>query len=85
MADFCQQCSLEIFLEDFGELTGLTTEEKINKTNKFPIALCEGCGPCQVDHNGICVTHKECLLLVKDLVLREKYWPEGEEKLWQKK
>jgi hypothetical protein len=54
MADFCQQCSLAIFGEDFGDL----------KTGKDlppapPIqgwdAICEGCGPTIVDANGKCI------------------------------
>ena len=51
MADFCQQCSLENFAHDFGDLAGLVpvSSTAIN-------VVCEGCGPnCLVDNNGRCV------------------------------
>lgn len=54
MADFCMQCSLEIFDEDFGDL------KDIVKTNQTLETICEGCGDCIVDYLGRCIS-KECL------------------------
>ncbi len=58
MADFCKQCSIEHFGEDF---------EDFKPHNKAPLkegfgwaALCEGCGPTLVDDNGACIAN--CLL-----------------------
>lgn len=54
MADFCKQCA-----EDLGfpqsDFIGLTTKENTEK-KLFPVVLCEGCGPIQVDHEGVCVS-----------------------------
>lgn len=55
MADFCMQCSLELFQIDFGDLAGMSTREDTYK-GLFCFALCEGCGPIQVDHEGRCVS-----------------------------
>lgn len=49
MADFCKQCSLEIFGEDFEDLKGLCEEGHTTFT------LCEGCGFTAVNHLGVCV------------------------------
>lgn len=55
MADFCKQCSEELFGEDFGDLKGLCTE------GDFVQTICEGCGfDCVVDHEGRCVS-EDCL------------------------
>ncbi len=52
MADFCQQCSIEMFGEDGRDLAELCKDgEKI-------MVLCEGCGPTFVDHAGRCIEHK---------------------------
>jgi len=51
MADFCQQCALDIFGEDIGDLAGISTAAD-TEASLFPIVLCEGCGPVQVDHMG---------------------------------
>ena len=59
MADFCKQCSIELFGEDYGNFKGLTLE-KDWKDNKACIVLCEGCGYIQVDPEGNCVS-KDCL------------------------
>lgn len=59
MADFCKQCSITGFGEDYGDLAGLSTEED-TRNNLYVMVLCEGCGPCQVDHTGKCVT-SDCL------------------------
>lgn len=59
MADFCAQCSKEIFGEDSGDLAGIS---KLNDEAKglYPIVLCEGCGPIMVDHAGNCIS-SDCL------------------------
>lgn len=65
MADFCKQCSEELFGEDFGDLQGLSTiGNDINRS--YTAVLCEGCGPTMVNSKGECVYHngktsKECL------------------------
>ena len=49
MADFCKQCSEDMFGKDFGDLT---------HDSFGPIwALCEGCGfRCLVEKDGTCVS-----------------------------
>ncbi len=60
MADFCTDCSIEMFDKDFKELAGLSTEED-TKNELYCMALCEGCGPIQVDHTGKCISG-DCLV-----------------------
>lgn len=55
MADFCAQCSVDIWGKDYGDMKGITTERQ-TKDNLFAVVLCEDCGPCQVDHLGNCVS-----------------------------
>lgn len=55
MADFCSQCSLEIFNEDSFDLIGLSTFED-DMQGMYAVTLCEDCGPCQVDSLGRCVS-----------------------------
>lgn len=55
MADFCKQCSIEIFGEDFGDLANLGGEIKL-EPGYYWGALCEGCGPNYVDDEGKCVS-----------------------------
>lgn len=59
MADFCRQCSIDIFGEDTGDMAGISTIESTNQ-QMFALVLCEDCGPCQVDHEGTCVS-VDCL------------------------
>lgn len=54
MADFCKQCSIELFDENFGELANLVTEAQFNE-GKVAFVLCEGCGSTTVDHTGTCI------------------------------
>lgn len=55
MADFCKQCSLEMFGEDFRELAHLMDESKYDTENGWGAGvLCEGCGPTVVDYEGVC-------------------------------
>lgn len=60
MADFCKECSEELFGEDFGDLKGLLTEED-TKNERYAGVICEGCGFIQVDHTGKCIGGKNCL------------------------
>ena len=65
MADFCQQCSVEIFQKDYRELANLCKEGELVQ------ALCENCGSCIVNHNGTCImddsdTHKDNNLKILD-------------------
>ena len=53
MADFCKQCSIEHFGEDFRELAGLSTAEDTAK-GLFACGICEGCSGSLFDHEGIC-------------------------------
>lgn len=61
MADFCKKCSINMFDSDYGDLKGLSTEEDTNN-GLFPVVICEGCGPIQVNHEGVCVSEdcEEC-------------------------
>lgn len=58
MADFCQQCSLELFKEDLGDLAGLT-EARSTELGTYASVRCEQCGQTFVDHLGRCVA--DCL------------------------
>lgn len=60
MADFCKQCSEELFGEDFRDLAGLLDDMEDGPDGYFAEALCEGCGPCWVDNSGTC--HVDCTL-----------------------
>jgi hypothetical protein len=59
MADFCAQCSIDNFGDDFRDMAGISTESD-TRVCRFAVVLCEDCGPCQVDHNGQCVS-VDCL------------------------
>lgn len=48
MADFCRQCSIELFGEDFKDLAGLCKEGEV------VTVICEGCGYTTVDCDGNC-------------------------------
>jgi hypothetical protein len=58
MADYCKQCSRNVFGEDYGDLAGLV--ESDNKGG-LVYAICEGCehdGMCLVDMHGACTIRK---------------------------
>jgi hypothetical protein len=59
MADFCKQCSIENFGEDYRDLAGITTQEDWEQ-GRACVVLCEGCGPIQVDPEGNCTGN--CIL-----------------------
>lgn len=48
MADFCRQCSFELFGEDRKDLAGLGEVEE----GYGWAVLCERCGPVMVDNEG---------------------------------
>lgn len=47
MADFCKECSIEVFGEDCGDLAGLCEDDECIAV------LCEHCGFILVDHTGL--------------------------------
>ena len=53
MADFCKECSIEMFNEDFRELAGIVPE------GQTALVICEGCGFIRVDHNGVRLSYYE--------------------------
>jgi len=57
MADFCRQCSFNIWGdENLTDFNNIQTEEN-TKNNLITHVLCEDCGPnCEVDHTGKCVS-----------------------------
>ena len=54
MADFCQQCSQEMFGEDFKELANMGDDTPLKPGWGYQV-LCEGCGPTLVDNDGKCI------------------------------
>lgn len=50
MADFCFQCSVDLFFPPPGDLEGLCEE------GQFARVICEGCGLVRVNHQGWCVS-----------------------------
>lgn len=57
MADFCKQCSLDIWGEDFGDMANISKPEDTVK-GLYASVICEDCGIIQVDHEGNCITHE---------------------------
>ena len=51
MADFCKECSIEMWGSDTGDLAGLITKEEVDQGMGVPV-ICEGCGVILVDHEG---------------------------------
>lgn len=51
MADLCHSCALDTYGEEVGDLAGLSTPDD-TAARRYPVALCEGCGPIQVNHTG---------------------------------
>jgi hypothetical protein len=54
MADFCSQCSIELFGEDFKDLANLGNGKPLRENFGW-MAICEGCGHTVVDNDGKCV------------------------------
>lgn len=55
MADFCRHCSIALFGEDYRDLAELGPERD-DDGPWYYFALCECCGPIQVDFYGARVT-----------------------------
>lgn len=51
MADFCKDCSIATFGEDFRELAGITTAEDV-AAGRAASVICECCGHILVDPDG---------------------------------
>ena len=68
MADFCYQCSRELFPPHFWgrDFEGLTSEVDWEK-GKAAVVLCESCGPIQVDPQGKCITCEEHSMEIIDV------------------
>lgn len=67
MADFCQECSIDMFGKDFGDLAHAgardLTQEELNKGEGW-VVLCEGCGWITVDNEGKRINYlgeQECM------------------------
>lgn len=59
MADFCKQCSIQLFGQDYKELAGLISEEEVKK-GMGAVVICEGCGFVLVNHLGECLGGEAC-------------------------
>lgn len=55
MADFCHQCSEDLFGQDYRDLAGLC------EPGEFVGVICEGCGFVSVDHEGVCQGGQHCM------------------------
>lgn len=60
MADFCMQCSIEMFGRDTGDLAHLRPDDEPLKEGYGYLVLCEGCGATMVNELGECIA-KDCL------------------------
>lgn len=60
MASFCKQCSIQHFGYDQADFKGDSTPTDTAQ-GLYASALCEGCGPIQVDHEGACISD-DCLV-----------------------
>jgi len=56
MADFCKQCSIELFGKDFKDLANITKQASWAR-GRSSVVICEGCGPIQVDPSGNCISN----------------------------
>lgn len=61
MANFCLQCTTDLFGEEYAKKNDFVGVSSPSDTEMglYVTVLCEGCGPCQVDHTGRCVS-KDC-------------------------
>lgn len=61
MADFCQQCSEELFDRDYNDLANLgDLNVPLQEGEGYPV-ICEGCGFIRVDRAGQCLGDDDCL------------------------
>lgn len=56
MADFCKQCTEELFQVGHNDLSNLVSAEE-EAEGYMATVLCEGCGPIQVNREGKCLSH----------------------------
>ena len=54
MAEFCKQCSIKVFGEDFSDFENIVTEEQ-EKRGFVIHVLCEECGVTYVNRAGECM------------------------------
>ena len=54
VADFCRQCTLDIWDEDESDFDG------IGRDGGMTLVLCEGCGDVYVDFTGTCLGGLTC-------------------------
>jgi len=61
MSDFCYQCTSDVLgvKGEKNDFVGISSADDTAK-GQYPVVLCEGCGPIQVDHTGRCVSN-DCL------------------------
>lgn len=59
MADFCRDCSIAMFGEDFKELALAPDDPKRGTLSPGEgwVVLCEGCGAITVNDDGVCQQH----------------------------
>lgn len=54
MADYCKQCSIKYFGEDYRDFAGIISESQVKK-GYGAVVICEGCGPTIVNQDGECI------------------------------
>lgn len=60
MADFCRQCSIDLWGKDTQDLMGINKETELEEGAGF-VVICEGCGFIRVDHAGQCLGDSDCI------------------------
>lgn len=60
MSSCCKQCSIVMFGKDSKDFANLSDEQD-TAAGFYPIVLCEGCGPTEVNHLGECIVD-DCLV-----------------------
>jgi hypothetical protein len=61
MADFCKQCSIELFGRDRGDLRPCSDPDCTlcsTENRSEYVVICEGCGFTRVDGSGACLYHE---------------------------
>jgi len=73
MADFCMQCSIELFNEDFEDFKGIGKGKNLPEGSGWSV-LCEGCGMTLVDDEGKCIL-RDCLIYGNEVSISSKHKP----------
>jgi hypothetical protein len=60
MADFCAQCSVELFGVDGGNFAGVGKDIMLEEGEGILYWVCEGCGSSIFDHAGQCIDKVAC-------------------------